>query len=119
MTVYEFENLVALFSLGLFISSRLLLVQPKRAVDTVQVLERVAYEVIYTEMESHEEEEEQPHHTQGSGKESRGCSSFLIQSVVVASIGGCLLGYDLGVVSAALPQLKVGMYPCFVFKLCI
>jgi len=60
-----------------------------------------------TDMESHEEEEDRPHHTLGSSKESHGCSSFLIQSVIVASIGGCLLGYDLGVVSAALPQLSI------------
>ena len=35
-------------------------------------------------------------------------SPFVLKATSIASLGGILFGYDLGVVSGALPQLKKG-----------
>lgn len=37
---------------------------------------------------------------------SKGSSSFLLVSAIVAALGGLLFGYDIGIISTALPQIK-------------
>ncbi len=36
----------------------------------------------------------------------KGSSSFLLMSACMAAIGGLLFGYDIGIISTALPQIK-------------
>lgn len=39
-------------------------------------------------------------------KEKKGSSTFLFISASMAALGGLLFGYDIGIISAALPQVK-------------